>query len=206
MAVARAGTATSISGLYITGVDNSGASLTDGAQDGHWTTGGAGAYVVTSLPGGWMSSPTKAEWVTPSGGPMLPNTTYAYTISFVVNGAGNIGEVATGLTLTLTLAVDDSAAFYVNGSNTGRTSNGWTKTSNVTLRSGDGGYDFKIGTNTLTIYVSNSGDGATGLLVSSIGANVPTPEVGAWMPIAGALFLLGWMRLRPKKDTISAAS
>jgi hypothetical protein len=100
----------------------------------------------------------------------------------------------------MTLAVDDSAVISVNGAaGIGTTGTGqWSRSQNVTLNNG-----FVIGSNTITITVSNSGAGATGVFVSSISGVVP--EVGAWMPVAVAVGLLVWARFRPKKHTLPAA-
>jgi hypothetical protein len=129
----------------------------------------------------------------------LANATYTYTLSFTIGGTGT-GAVS-NVAITLTLAVDDSASVYVNGGNTGVTTSGWNATKTLVLNSTNS--NFQIGTNTLTINVSNSGAGATGLLVSSISGVVP--EVATWLPVAGALSLFGWIRLRSKKALASAA-
>jgi hypothetical protein len=96
----------------------------------------------------------------------------------------------------------------------------WNSTSVVTLQNGTNGTGtsgnsiFKIGTNYLTIVVDNTnsinGDSTNtalnpgGLLVYQVGSATlidgkPVPEVGAWLPIFGALGLFCWRRLRETK-------
>lgn len=83
--VGRAGSATSVAGLYYTGVDNSGAALANGAQDSHWNVsyarvGGTeytaasstytgAAYVVSSgyIDGAWVANSSTYRWITAPG-------------------------------------------------------------------------------------------------------------------------------------------
>lgn len=75
----RAGTATGISGLYFTGVNNSGGLLSStagtGTTDSHWSVAYAdpgnysgtytgSAYVVNPLDGGWTANTSSAQWIT----------------------------------------------------------------------------------------------------------------------------------------------
>ena len=78
-----AGTATSVNGLFYTGVDNSGVTLADGAQDSHWTVSyarvnGSGstssaytgaAYVVSSsyIDAAWVANSSSYRWITAPG-------------------------------------------------------------------------------------------------------------------------------------------
>jgi hypothetical protein len=89
----------------------------------------------------------------------------------------------------------------------------WLANYNSSSFSSDAG--FVIGTNTISIVVTNSNEisGSTtqtisdpsGLLVYEVGGEgmlvngSPVPEVGAWLPVAGALGLVGiltWQRRR----------
>lgn len=78
----HAGTATGISGLYYTGVNDSGGLLNATSQDSHWTVtyayanGTSGntsyqgkAYVVSSsqLDGAWAPNTSSAQWIVPPG-------------------------------------------------------------------------------------------------------------------------------------------
>lgn len=80
---AYAGTATGIFGLYYTGVDNSGAVLSDGTTDPHWSVSyarvnGSGstsssytgaAYVVSGsyIDGAWVANSSTSRWITAPG-------------------------------------------------------------------------------------------------------------------------------------------
>jgi hypothetical protein len=82
--VSRGGTATDLTGLYYTGVDNSNGLLAGGSQDSHWTltyarvagtqyTGNSAytgsAYVVSSnyIDAGWVPNTSSAQWITAPG-------------------------------------------------------------------------------------------------------------------------------------------
>ena len=80
VSTARAGSATSVAGLYYTGVSNSGALLAGGAKDSHWSVNYANApgtdsnyegaaYVVggSNLDSGWADNTSKAQWITAPG-------------------------------------------------------------------------------------------------------------------------------------------
>lgn len=101
----------------------------------------------------------------------------------------------------------------------------WNNTTSVTLRNYGSGSsnnaDFKIGTNYLYIVVANSnsvtgtsGSNAfnpSGLLVYQVGSAItidgkPIPEVGSFLPVAGALGLFALRRLRKKKDAPAKAA
>lgn len=202
--LAQAGTATSITGLYTTG------SSYDSAYpfvDSHWkvtnSTSGNAYVVLWGTPGAWASS-TSAKWISalPSatGGFYGQSTTvsYNYALTFQVagSGSGSVNNVA----ITLTLYVDDSATIYVNGTQVAVVSgsNLYSTSTTLTLSSG-----FVVGSNTISISVNNAG-GASGLMVSSISGAI-VPEVGAWVPLAAALVLFGWFRLRPKRKLRLAA-
>jgi len=98
----RAGTATGITGLYFTGVTNSGSLISTtpgtGSTDSHWTvryaspgtstlytaTGGArtvshtgSAYVVNPLDGGWTANTSSAQWITAPGAITSANGLYS---------------------------------------------------------------------------------------------------------------------------------
>jgi hypothetical protein len=76
----RAGSATSVNGLFYTGVNNSGGLLAGGAQDSHWSvvyanapgtdsTYEGAAYVVSGayLDAGWVDNTANAQWITAPG-------------------------------------------------------------------------------------------------------------------------------------------
>ncbi len=194
---AMAGTATSITGLYTTGTGT-------GSRDSNWLlSDGRRAYVVTSsVPGDWMDNTTSARWVSYSNNAQACSSdagTFSYTLKFRIGGTGT--NPVSNVAITLALAVDDSATIAVNGSSAGMTVSGWDRISTVTLNAGNS--NFVLGENTITLTVSNSGRGATGLFVSSISGVVP--EVGAWAPAAAALGVFCWFRFFRGKRRFPAA-
>lgn len=188
-------------------------------NSGTTTSNSGGNY----LPGNGTSGTNSAEFI--------------YTMTFSITGTGS-GTVGNQVAISLTIAADDDYAIYVNGATNTNThsstygdllstdtssvtgSNAWTNSSmawlanyNSSSFSSDAG--FVIGTNTISIVVTNSNEisGSTtqtisdpsGLLVYEVGGEgmlvngSPVPEVGAWLPVAGALGLVGiltWQRRR----------
>ena len=256
--IAHGGTATSVSGLYYTGVSNGGGLIANGTADSHWSvtyasangiadnqTYQGAAYVVSygSNNSGWIDR-TNAQWIVP---PAASNRTdfpgngttgtnaasYVYTLAFTIAG-DNIGSAVTNqVSITLTLAADDQASVYINptlnadGSiNTassklgGALTSAWSNTQTLTLQNFDNGVNadnakFVIGVNYLTIQVDNTNSlsgpststdlNASGLLVYQTGSAATVissklvPEVGAWLPVLGALGLFCWRRFRTAK-------
>jgi len=197
----RAGTATSITGLYTTGIDAN----SDGLDD-HWLrSNGTAAYVVSNANAsnhGWV--PSSASWISSSSSGNVWLGGYAFTLTFNITGSpgSNAGDAVSGVSVYMTLAVDTSAVITVNGGNPVNTtgSNQSAQTQNITLSNG-----FIVGSNTITFTVQSSNwlYGSQGLMVSSIYGTVP--EAGVWLPLAFALTLFGWLRLRPKKKLPLAA-
>lgn len=121
-----AGTATSVNGLYYTGVNNSGGLLSGGSQDSHWdvvyadvannfyqnnSTYTGQAYVVSNsnIDGGWVPNTSSAKWIVPPGarnasgtanvgGVRLPGngTSGNNDATFVYQLAFNIGGTGSG--------------------------------------------------------------------------------------------------------------
>lgn len=158
---------------------------------------------------------------------------YVYQLAFNIAGTGS-GVVSNQVSISLTIAADDAYAIYVTPdpitmNNSGGLQTGgyavsatgtdaWNNTTAVSLQNfGSGGANntvFNIGTNYLTIVVSNTnsvtGDSSSaalnpsGLLVYQVGALAtidgnPIPEAGAVLPLLGAVGLygfLGWRRGR----------
>ncbi len=160
---------------------------------------------------------------------------YVYTLAFTIAGTGT-GVVTNSVSISLTISADDQYSIFVNPSGNGTTlptgtaaasgTSAWNNTTSVTLQNGTNGYNgnsqFKIGTNYLTIVVDNTNSvtgsssstalNASGLLVYQVGSTAlingnPVPEVGAWLPLAGALGAYGlsfWRRGR--KNQLAATA
>jgi MYXO-CTERM domain-containing protein len=183
----------------------------------------------------------------PGNGTAAPNVAeYVYTLSFQVEGTlgsgGSKHVVGNELQISLTIAADDDYAIYVNptlsgGMPTGTASatgvNSWTNSTTDYLQNYNGtttgsssqsaNAGFVIGTNTLTIVVTNSNEitgsssstvlNPSGLLVYEVGSEAvidgnPVPEVGAWLPILGAVGLVGavaWRRRRHRPIPVNSA-
>lgn len=164
---------------------------------------------------------------------------YVYQLAFNIAGTGS-GVVSNQVSISLTIAADDAYAIYVtpdpitmNNSGVLQTGgyavsatgvNAWNNTTAVSLQNfGSGGANntvFNIGTNYLTIVVSNTnsvtGDSSSaalnpsGLLVYQVGALAtidgnPIPEAGTVLPLLGAVGLygfLGWQRGRRRQQAV----
>jgi hypothetical protein len=158
----------------------------------------------------------------PGGG--LPNNTadtnegvFVYTLAFTVTGTGS-GTV-NNVNLTMTVAADDQYAIYVNPAGNGASiptgtavstgTNAWGNTTAVSIPTNAG---FVIGTNYLVVVVDNTNSitgpsvataiNPSGLLVYNMTGFVNgaiVPEVGTWIPVAGAVGLyvmVLWRRSR----------
>jgi hypothetical protein len=200
-------------------------------------------YVANTSTAQWITAPGAKDPNngnrTNSGGSFLPGTasspaTYVYTLAFTIAGSGAAGTTVTnGISINLTIAADDNASIYVNPSGNGTTlptgtaafavNSAWGNTSSATLQNGtdhtgtSGNSVFKIGTNYLTIVVTNAGGtnpNASGLLVYQVGTAMTIdgnpvqgviPEVGTWIPLAAALGLFGWTFWRRRTSAASVA-
>lgn len=211
----------------VAGVNYSGTSTYSGA-----------AYVVSGsyIDAGWVQNTASAQWITAPGastaatggstnvgGDYLPgngtsgtnSATYLYRMAFNIAGTGT-GSVTNNVSISLTIAADDSYAVYVNptlnasgsikttsSTLAGTASNAWNNTSalylqNFTNANGSNNANFVIGTNYVYVLVTNSnsisGSSAStarnpsGLLVYQVGA-VATID-GKPIPEVGA-----WMPL-----------
>jgi hypothetical protein len=103
---ARAGTASSVSGLYYTGVNNSYGLLNGGTTDSHWSvtyayanritdnpTYQGAAYVVSSnyIDGGWAPNTAAAQWITAPGAQNASGTVNVGGDSLPGSGTGTGG-------------------------------------------------------------------------------------------------------------------
>lgn len=190
-----AGTAVSVSGLYTTGIN------------GAWITStNASAYVVDNKvvnESYWLANSSSAKWISYNTSAQLPVSTYAYTLSFNVNGDGGTGAtISNYVSITLTWTSDDTSVLYVNGKNTGYTESGWTTTKTITFDSTN--TDFRIGPNTLSIFVNNSGGGPSGLMVTNTSYKIlpatPVPERGTWIIVVLSAVWVIHMRFFKNRD------
>ena len=191
-----------ITGLYSTGVDNSGVATTGVAADLHWTLNGGTAYASTVNGvwpvGAWVSDTTTSQWITPSTNAgqsfdMTSNGFYNYSLSF------NILPSQNPLTASFTgqFAVDDRVtAITLNSTTLFSGSEGdhnvWT---DFGTSSG-----FVSGLNTLTFTVENigfAGSNPTGLNVDFLASNVSAvPEPSTWLMMILGFAGVGFLRYR----------
>jgi hypothetical protein len=147
--------ATPILGLFPSGVDNTGALLSVGQTDPHYTLNG-GAAIVATPAGPWITSPL-AMWIclTSEGYTSVPALPpYNYTTTFVLPS----NAVPDSVFLTITRASDDGVTVFVNGNNTQLPGLPQTEFSSLNTFSiaGTSSPFFTIGTNTLTFQVNNA--------------------------------------------------
>jgi len=188
----------SITGLFSTGVDGSGALLPDTAADLHYVvtspadpTVGPNPFVVSGhfpIPP-WAANTATAQWVTPK----LPepiNGAYNYTTHFTV-----VGNTA-GLSIDGKLSADDAVVdVLLNGVSLGITTPdglipgaGFQSLHPFSINSG-----FVVGDNTLEFLTMNVHAVVTGLIVDMRDPSVPEPASLAMFGI-GLTGLLAFRR------------
>jgi hypothetical protein len=203
---------TDIEGLYTTGVRDNGNLRGDDAADSHYVVtaipGGAPANnlgnsrTVTTLDGGWTANTGTARWITTKG----------KASSGAGTGGANVNRVAGDFDYTLTFdmpvgaqlatvyisgtgAADNSATIYVNGVLVaGQSITGAGSTNSFSLNASNA--SFVSGSNTITFRVNNTVNGPSGLFIGSFSGTVVVPEMGAFLPAAGALAVYGAVALR----------
>ncbi len=163
----------------------------------------------------------------PGNGTSAPNVgIYTYQLAFNISGTGAIGSTVTNsVSISLTVAADDHFQIYVNptldtsGNNAGKVlssntpaftgTSAWNNTTSTTLTNSGSGANsvFKIGTNLLTVVVTNTNSvngsssstavNPSGFLMYQVGSAIlidgqPIPEpgtlAGAWLTGVFLLF------------------
>jgi len=167
-----------ITGIYNTGVDDSGVALPFGAVDTHYSASGlaSDAFVISPHPA-WVSAPVGSNWIGPSNG----NTTdavgdFIYTLTFNLSSF----DVTTA-SISGEWAYDNLGILSLNGIATAFSNpTQFFSLSSFTLNSG-----FLAGLNTLEFIITNNpgvGINPSGLLVTnlsgdaSLSATVPEPS------------------------------
>lgn len=210
------GSAYVVSGNYI---DSGWVANTSSAQ---WITAPGAA---TGAGGGGVN--TGGDFLPGNGTSGSNAARYVYRLAFTVGGSGS-GTVSNNISISLTIAADDRYEIYINptisngeivSSTAAATrNNAWNNTTAEYLQNYTGGghadnADFVIGTNYIYIVVDNTNSisgssnsnalNPSGLLVYQVGSAIlidgkPVPEVGAILPVVGALglFFLRRFRLR----------
>jgi PEP-CTERM motif len=191
-----------ITGLYSTGVGDSGATTTTDAADLHWTLNGGNAYtgaVSGTWPiGVWLPNTLTSQWITPSTNAaqsydMTSNGFYNYSLSFNILPSQN--PLTAGFTGQF--AVDDRVtAITLNGTTLFSGSEG----SNSAWTDFSASSGFLSGSNTLTFTVENiglSGSNPTGLNVDFLTSSVSAvPEPSTWLMMILGFAGVGFLRYR----------
>ena len=181
-----------ITGLYNTGVDDSSNALPTGSIDPHYIIsnnpdpGGTPTALVLPLSNGWAANDASSAWIGPPTSmvancwPCSNQGLFTYRLTFSLTGL----DPATARIGGQWAADDSGATILLNGVNTGISYDmpAYGALAAFTINTG-----FVAGLNVLNFVISNSGEGATGMLVRNLGG---TAEVAA-VPIPAALWLLG---------------
>ncbi len=177
---------TSITGLYTTGVNDSGITLGSGAADPHYSVlSPAGAGIVinsANIPGTWVPNDSTSRWIWQTATGQPTDVTRDFRISFDLTGLIPASASISGTWSTDNTGLD----IFLNGSSTGNTCGGFTGFCNFSVTSG-----FIAGINTLDFRVNDYGV-ISGLRVGSIlGTAAPSttvPEPGS-MSLVFATFI-----------------
>jgi MYXO-CTERM domain-containing protein len=171
----RLGTSSSaltVTGLFATGVDATGARLAIGAVDPHYvlssndpTAPGPNALTVTPI-GAWAPAGANSRWISIRASTTgATGDTYTYTTTFTLAGV----DPATA-TLSGRWACDDSCVLRLNGTRVATDpAPAWFVATAFTVPAGS---PFQLGTNTLEFVTTNTTGGPTGLQVLSITGTV----------------------------------
>jgi hypothetical protein len=169
---------TNISGIFSTGVDNSGNLLSVGESDPHWTISSSPVGTVLALAASrehdWVANTASSQWInaTGVGEDSEPAGLYIYTLTFSLNGLEPSTAQITG-----EWASDNESEIYLNGTDTGYSNPtdefGALDPFSITN-------DFVAGVNELQFYVTQNPGGGTnpeGLQVDIFSASAePVPE------------------------------
>jgi len=153
-----------ISGLYNTGVDNSGALLTQGTADPHYTivSGPVTGTLYVPVPNPvWTARTSNSQWISPSAvqSASLPAGAYQYRTTFTVMGPPS------GASITVSCSADDSISdVRLNGTSVATNVGAYSTWPSFNITTG-----FTTGSNTLDFYVSNAGSNSSGLQLQLTG-------------------------------------
>jgi hypothetical protein len=207
------GQVVAIPGLFATGVDGSNTLLGSNTVDSHYVvtasslgaayTGNAYTVKSQAIPNGWTPNLTGARWIVGerSGGgdgnnPSRAAGTFDYTLTFTMPTGAQLATVS----INGSGAADDSATIFVNGVLvSGQSITSASATNSFTLDGTNAA--FAAGSNTIVFRVNNTSSSDTGLFIGGLSGTVVVPEVGAYLPVVGALaFFFIRRRYRGRKQ------
>jgi len=178
----HAAMAAPITGLFNTGVDESGVVRSNGQQELHYFLIGPPPSAQCPLCSGpafarptdtaWLSPPAGSKWIGPIDNNNAPGATfYSYSLTFDLTGLDPATASITGR-----WSSDNGSQIFLNGTDTGWINGDPGSRSFEQLTSFSIAAGFQSGFNTLEFVVGNAG-GPTSLLVSDLsGAAQPIPE------------------------------
>ncbi|NQT51037.1 PEP-CTERM sorting domain-containing protein [bacterium] len=195
-----------ISGLYNTGVDDSGTPLADNVGDPHYdliSQPESGSLTETTIPADgypippWLGNDADSRWIAPNeDNGTGPAGSYTYRTTFMLPDTADLDAAL----ISGGWASDDGGALtdiLINGVSIGQISGGFGGLTNFSIASG-----FVLGTNTLDFLVNNGAVGPTGLRVDNLTGTYwdTTPEPGTMTLLAfGGMGLLARRRRRRGK-------
>ncbi|MEW5686018.1 MAG: PEPxxWA-CTERM sorting domain-containing protein [Pseudomonadota bacterium] len=198
LAAGSAGAAT-ITGLYNTGVDDSGAALLggNGVTDTHWTVVSstvpgvtAGANAVTYFNGAYIPEDANSRWLSFTGdgtGQAPGGSTTTYRLSFDLTGFDLNTILISG-----SFAADNGATLSVNGVDTWYVSSGFNAFTDFQLT------NFQAGVNTLEFRVVDTGapsafrvDNLFGSAEFATPGGTVVPEPATWALLISGFGLAG---------------
>ncbi len=161
--------------------------------------------VTAALPGSWALNAADSRWITTPGTPSTGgganggnahrvSGAFDYTLTFNLPA----GAILSTVSITGSGWADDSSSIVVNGVLVSGQSIVSHKDAASSFTLNNANATFVSGANTLTFRVNNAA-GATGLFINSLSGTVTVPEVGAMLPIFGAIALYGVVLRRRKK-------
>ena len=195
-------------GLFSTGVDDDGNLLAPGTIDPHYTVTLAPSSMdlattnaIATLSPGWMAPPPAGSRFLGTG--VDASNTPAATPSgdYIFETTFEISADPADVVLTGSIVVDDnlSAEVWINGTQALDSGAQFNLAEDFNITSADA--NFLLGTNTLELRWSNTGDNVGGIAFGVTGSVVPEPSSFAFLGLIG---VAGAVRYRRRQNSSKA--